>query len=404
MSRKLGHHKGETALMMSGSHDAVAGWQLAGVKVGVALARQQLLGVVAVGRDIEGIAGGLLEPELASPGHVLNAQEDAVERQEIVARSFGNDDVLGLLNDLRQGIHARRHRLVIDAFGEHPLALCPLDMGLDVNGRLHIAAVEPRVLAGQGIVALRAAVHNVVNVEAGVLLQRFNVNEIKYLRAVVVDVASVGMHLGMGQRVGNQSLGRVHKVLVAEIGKAARLVEVAQLGKGGQVDGHQVVVLVQVRKGHGRRLQRIAPGDAVVDEQAAHVIVRLVLLVEHVLGEVGPIHAGIRLAGNVHLPPFHAKRLDKVLPEADELLGNIVFVVDGLIALGEADADGLLEPNNVGQEMKAEGVALGLFHTLAPSNGTILLEESEQRRASRLIANSSVFAPVLFGRIDLHRR
>lgn len=102
------------------------------------------------------------------------------------------------------------------------------------------------------------------------------------------------------------------------------------------------------------------------------------------LGEVRPFHAAVRLTGNVDLPPLQSKGLGKVLLEAHELLGNAILVVDGLIALGEADVDRLLEPDNVGQEMEAKGVALGLFHTFAPGDRAILLEKVEQRGEPRL--------------------
>ena len=121
------------------------------------------------------------------------------------------------------------------------------------------------------------------------------------------------------------------------------------------------------------------PGDyRVVDHQAGHVVVGLVIGVEEGGGDVGAVEAGIGFAGDVHLVALHGKGINEVLPETHELSGDILLASGGDVAGREAGADGLLDPDDVGQGVPAPRVLDGLVSTILPEERSVLLEETFQ--------------------------
>ena len=90
------------------------------------------------------------------------------------------------------------------------------------------------------------------------------------------------------------------------------------------------------------------------------------------------------------LVPLGAKSLDKVLPEPLELLSDILLASGCGGPRREAGANWLLNPDNVGQLMPAPGVLDGIMCPVLPQERPILLEETREGRASRLVAVWSI--------------
>lgn len=93
-------------------------------------------------------------------------------------------------------------------------------------------------------------------------------------------------------------------------------------------------------------------------------------------GNVRDVHAGVALAHNIHLVVLQRKGVDKVLPEAHELAGDVFLVLRGRSALGEAGAHGLVDVDDIGQSVPAPGVLDRRVRSILPQEGAVLLEKT----------------------------
>ena len=82
---------------------------------------------------------------------------------------------------------------------------------------------------------------------------------------------------------------------------------------------------------------------------AGQIIVFRIVLVKHCSRDVRDIASGVRLASDVHLAVLQTERVDEVLEEAEELSSDFLLARSRGGALGEARADGLLDPDHVGE-------------------------------------------------------
>jgi hypothetical protein len=75
---------------------------------------------------------------------------------------------------------------------------------------------------------------------------------------------------------------------------------------------------------------------------------------------------------------LQAERFDEVAPEAHELGCQLIFIGDGGLSLRKSYADGLLDPDDVGEEMPTPGIGLRLEGTGLPEERPIFLKEAEE--------------------------
>lgn len=137
----LGHHVAahldadvrQAPLGVGEAHDAAPGQ-----------GAEPLLGleVPAVAGHEEGRRGPGLEPELATPSHVLYGQQRAVGDEHHVEGAVADDDVLGVVDDVGQGRARRRRRAVRPVLEDAVLAHLPVDVLRGVDGALDVGAVE----------------------------------------------------------------------------------------------------------------------------------------------------------------------------------------------------------------------------------------------------------------------
>lgn len=111
--------------------------------------------------------------------------------------------------------------------------------------------------------------------------------------------------------------------------------------------------------------------EAVEDEHSREVVGRCVVAVEHAARDVGDVHAAVGGAGNVDLVALEGEGGDEVFPEAEELLGDVELRGGGWGALGEAGADGLVDPDDVGEVVPAPFVGEGPEDAGLPEEGPV---------------------------------
>ena len=114
--------------------------------------------------------------------------------------------------------------------------------------------------------------------------------------------------------------------------------------------------------------------EGVVDGDAAELEVFLVIGGDESIGDVRDVIASIGFASDVGRGAFEGKGGDEVAPEAGELLAEFDFVGDVGFALAEADADGLLNPDDVcsgelDMEVSEEGTYLQVRPTVRVGRG-----------------------------------
>lgn len=121
----------------------------------------------------------------------------------------------------------------------------------------------------------------------------------------------------------------------------------------------------------------------VVDHDGLDIVVVGAVLLQHGIGDVGNIASSIRLASDVDLLASQAKGLHEVLPEAKEFGGSFFLASSFGCAQREPSADGLLNPNHVGQIPPVSRVVYGLgAASILPADGAVLLQKAFKARAT----------------------
>lgn len=374
VARETGHDNNQATLMMGRSHNARLVRQIGAIAAPPAC---------AVSRDIEGIGGTRLKSQLPTPRHVLNGQQDAVGGKNKIGAALDENDILGLVNDIGELVFGRGERFVIFDKGRVD-AHAPFDLERRVDGLLHVLPVKVGVVT-QGIVEIWAVIQDVVYVEARVVLSGLPVDAIPQVAApILVLNGSIGEPLLPGKQGGLLSSRRIHVVLLDVVSVSAALRSVVQLGPEAVVKGHEVVVLLDKRLGNGLGLDIPVEADAVNHHEALEIVVLGVVGIDKVAGDVRAVVSAIRLTDHVHLVALHAKGIDEVLPEPQELFGQLIFIVDGGISSREANSHGLLDPHNICKMMPAPRVPNWLQGAGAPDEWAVLLEQTEERRAAGL--------------------
>lgn len=92
--------------------------------------------------------------------------------------------------------------------------------------------------------------------------------------------------------------------------------------------------------------------------------------------DIRDVDASIAFASEVHLPVFHAKKPDEVLPEPDELDRELIFGLDVWFALCVANAEWLIDPDDIRQVEPCEWIWHRCIHARKPIDGPILGEQT----------------------------
>lgn len=92
--------------------------------------------------------------------------------------------------------------------------------------------------------------------------------------------------------------------------------------------------------------------------------------------DIREVDASIAFAREVHIPIFHAEKLDEVLPEADELDCQLIFGLNLWFALCVADAEWLIDPDNVSQVKPGEQIWCWFVHSTKPIDRPVLGEQT----------------------------
>jgi len=343
------------------------------------------VGVVVVGDEERGGRAGL-EAQLAAPGEVLDCQEGSVGDEDEIPRAVAEEDVLGGVDDagedrLGAGAGVLGQVGVVDEDGGGAAEL-PFVVDGRVDGGFDVGAVKVDGASArgeevgadgeaEGVEDQGAARGDLVDVEARVELEGGEVDveeEVAFgARGVVGELARQGGGLDAGGREGHEA---------AEVVGVAALVggELDGLGEG-VVEGEDGFPFVD-EGGHGDVARDGVFGiQPVEDHHAGEVEVGAIVLVEHGAGDVRGVHAAVGRPGHVDGVPLEGEGVDKVLPEAEELAGDVGLVARGRGTLGEAGADGLVNPDDVGQMVPGPFVGDGLERAGHPKHGAVLLEE-----------------------------
>jgi len=123
-------------------------------------------------------------------------------------------------------------------------------------------------------------------------------------------------------------------------------------------------------------VSRVSGADELFENGSAGPAMAIQLWRTDRLGNVWDVHASITLASKVHLPVFHAEKLDEVLPEPNELYGQLIFSLDVGFALCKANTKRLIDPDNVGQVEPCEWIWCWRIHAREPVDGPILGEQA----------------------------
>lgn len=314
-------------------------------------------------RDVEGRRGEVGEALVVSPSHVLEGHEGTVARDEAIEATGANHDVAGLGDNVAQDV-VDGGLLGVVAVGEdgrEVVAGAAADAPLGADGRVDVAldvvTLEVAVAVTAGDLSKRRARH-------GALVRDAVDVEARVLHAVDAVVGALTLTLTLTLPLTRRPRRRREGTLWRRKGKVLAVVRGLAAGLVLGLDGGDLLGLVaqQMRPVGlvGGRVQveldRVIADDGVVDVDTLEVEVLRVVLLEEAIGNVRHVHAGVRLARHVGAGALELEGVDKVLPEAAELGGHVVLAGGRGLALGEAGADGLLDPQHVGQAVPRVGV------------------------------------------------
>ena len=120
----------------------------------------------------------------------------------------------------------------------------------------------------------------------------------------------------------------------------------------------------------------ISGADELFDDESARPSIVNCFWQTDRFSNVWDVHASIAFAREVHPPVFHAEKLDEVLPESDELCSQLIYSLDVWFALRKANAERLIDPDDVCQIEPGEQVWRWFVHSRKPIDGTIFGEQA----------------------------
>lgn len=191
---------------------------------------------------------------------------------------------------------------------------------------------------------MRASVGDVINVEAGVGIEGSSVG-------IVENVASIiARHIGVWVREdGEWPLRRGESPVVINVGgKVAVLMGPSKGVQSCLVEVDEVLPVFDVWIYDGLLLQGAISNDGIVDGDTAQLVVGVVIGRNEGVSEVWDIVTSIRFSSDVSRSSLKLKCLNKVTPEADKLKAELDLICDVGLPLTIADADRLLNPDDVG--------------------------------------------------------
>lgn len=104
----------------------------------------------------------------------------------------------------------------------------------------------------------------------------------------------------------------------------------------------------------------------IVDHHTVYVEVCGVILLDHCCGDVWAVHPSIRFSRNIDFSVLQIEEVHKVLPEGEELGGDIELISSVCSALREARAHGLIDEDHVGEVGPRPGVWNGPVSSRLP--------------------------------------
>jgi hypothetical protein len=183
----------------------------------------------------------------------------------------------------------------------------------------------------------------VVVVEARIDFKGGSIRVVKHVAGVVSRLIKVRIRENR-----EWTLGRRECAVRFEVGRiVAVLVRPAEGVHVRLVDVEEVLPVLDEGENDSLLLQSRVADEGIVDGDAAELEVVIVIGRDEGVGDVGDVKAGVGLARDVSRGAFEVEGGDEVAPKASELLGELDFIGDVGGALAEADADGLLDPDDV---------------------------------------------------------
>lgn len=190
-----------------------------------------------------------------------------------------------------------------------------------------------------------AGISDVIDVEARVRVKSSRVSPVEDITGIV----ALGIRIGIRIRQnGELLLRRRESSILLEI----LLIPTVLMGPPqsicvGLVEIEQVRPVLDVREDDSLLLKSAVTDDRIIDGHAAELVVIVVVGSDESIGDVGNVVAGVGFTSDVGGGSLELKGVDKVLPEADELLAELDLVGDVGLALAVAYTDGLFDPDNV---------------------------------------------------------
>ena len=136
------------------------------------------------------------------------------------------------------------------------------------------------------------------------------------------------------------------------------------------------------------------------------VVVCGIVAVQEVTSNVWDILTSITLASDVNLVALHAKGINEILPECGKLISNINFIVNKDISGWVSSADGLIDPDHIGQVGPWIWIWDRCICARLPTKRSIFLKQSIKGGASWLetyLVMSLRVGEEGLGYINLHR-
>lgn len=326
----------------------------------VAGASERAAVVLRVVRSVEGRARVLLETLQAVPGHVLDGEQSAVGGEEHVEVTGADDGVVGVLDDtledtVRGGAGAGvRGGAVVGAIAEDigVGALLPVGTDRSVDGLLYVGAVEVDNFSWWDVVAdvhssedgpgVGAHVGDVVDVETWVDFENGGESIIEHITS--------GVLAGVWVWEERERTGRWEgKVLVHVVEVTTLLSLRSEPLDEALVKVQQVLPVSGVPRDNSLLLVGPVTDDGIIDGNALKVVIVGVVGGDVCIGDVWHIVSCIGLASEIDIPAMGIESVDERLVEPNELKTKLNLVGDVGNTLGEANTDGLLDPQHVGQ-------------------------------------------------------
>lgn len=190
-----------------------------------------------------------------------------------------------------------------------------------------------------------AGISDVIDVEARVRVKSSSVSIVEDVTSIV----ALGIRIGIRIRQNRELLlrRRESSILLEILFIPTVLMGPSQSIYVGLVEIEQVRPVLDVRVDDSLLLESAVTDDRIIDGHAAELVVIVIVGCDEGIGDVGDVVAGVGLSSDVGGGALELEGVDKVLPEADELLAELDFVGDVGLALAVADTDGLFDPNNV---------------------------------------------------------